>query len=146
MSWICRVLGQSRWGFEMTALDANGARAGSFTTDAAGNAQLSEAKSKQYIKHTSIGTAQGTDDAHSWEFQWTAPDADVGPITFYASGNASNGNFNPVDDYIYTEQAESTPPIPVVAGVSLENCRKRSTLYNGCRCRCELHPQGHEYR
>ena len=112
--------GQSRWGFEMTALDADGARAGSFAADGAGNAQLSEANSKQYIKHTAIGTAQGTPDEHSWEFQWTAPNADIGPITFYAAGNASNGNFNPVDDYIYTTQSESTPPDPVVAGVSLE--------------------------
>ena len=112
--------GQSRWGFEMTALDADGARAGSFAVGAAGATQLSEANSKQYIKHTSIGTAQGTNDTHSWEFQWTAPDADIGPITFYAAGNASNGNFNPIDDYIYTEQAESTPPVPAVAGVSLE--------------------------
>ncbi len=112
--------GQSRWGFEMTVLDADGARAGSFEVDDAGNTQLSEANGKQYIKHTSIGTAQGTNDAHSWEFQWTAPDADIGPITFYAAGNASNGNFNPIDDYIYTAQEESTPPIPVVAGVSLE--------------------------
>ena len=112
--------GQSRWGFEMTALDADGARAGSFEVDDAGNTQLSETNSKQYIKHTSIGTAQGTNDAHSWEFQWTAPDADIGPVTFYAAGNASNGNFNPVDDYIYTAESESTPPIPVVAGISLE--------------------------
>ena len=112
--------GQSRWGFEMTALDADGARAGSFEVDDAGNTQLSEANSKQYIKHTSAGTAQGTNDTHSWEFQWTAPDTDMGPITFYAAGNASNGNFNPIDDYIYTAQEESTPPIPVVAGVSLE--------------------------
>ena len=112
--------GQSRWGFEMTALDANGARAGTFTADTAGNTQLSEASSKQYIKHTSAGTAQGTNDAHNWEFEWTAPDADMGPITFYAAGNASNGNFNPIDDYIYTAQEESTPPIPVVVGVSLE--------------------------
>ncbi|MYB01385.1 hypothetical protein F4X90_17185, partial [Candidatus Poribacteria bacterium] len=112
--------GQSRWGFEMTALDADGTRAGSFEVDDAANTQVSETNSKQYIKHTSIGTAHGTNDAHSWEFQWTAPDADIGPITFYAAGNASNGNFNPIDDYIYTAQEESTPPIPVVAGVSLE--------------------------
>jgi hypothetical protein len=112
--------GQSRWGFEMTALDADGERAGSFAADAAANTQLSETNAKQYIKHTTIGTAQGTNDAHSWEFQWTAPDADIGPITFYTAGNASNGNFNPIDDYIYTKQAESTPPVPIVAGVSLE--------------------------
>ena len=52
--------GQSRWGFEMTALDADGARAGTFATDTAGNTQLSEANSTQYIKHTAAGTAQGT--------------------------------------------------------------------------------------
>ena len=111
--------GQNKWGFQMTALDADGARAGSFAADAAGNTQLSETNSKQYIKHTAAGTA-GTNDEHSWEFQWTAPDADIGPITFYAAGNTSNGNFNPIDDYIYTTSAESTPPVPVVAGVALE--------------------------
>jgi hypothetical protein len=112
--------GQSRWGFEMTALDADGERAGSFATDAAANTQLSEANGKQYIKHTTIGTAQGTNDAHSWEFQWTAPDTDIRPITFYAAGNAANGDGGATADYIYTEQAESTPPVPIVAGVSLE--------------------------
>ena len=111
--------GQSKWGFEMTALDADGARAGTFAADNAANTQVSEANSKQYIKHTAAGTA-GANDAHSWEFEWTAPDADIGPVTFYAAGNASNGNFNPIDDYIYTAQEESTPPVPVVAGVSLE--------------------------
>ena len=111
--------GQSKWGFQMTALDADGARAGTFEVDDAANTQVSEANSKQYIKHTAAGTV-GANDAHSWEFEWTAPDADIGPITFYAAGNASNGNFNPIDDYIYTAQEESTPPIPVVAGVSLE--------------------------
>ena len=73
----------------MTVLDADGERAGSFAADAAANTQLSETNAKQYIKHTTIGTAQGTNDAHSWEFQWTAPDADIGPITFYTAGNAS---------------------------------------------------------
>jgi len=112
--------GQSKWGFEMTALDANGARAGSFTADDAANTQLTETNNKQYIQHTTAGTATGTNDAHSWEFQWTAPDADIGPITFYAAGTAANGDFGPTGDYVYTTQGESTPPVPVVAGVSLE--------------------------
>lgn len=112
--------GQSRWGFEMTALDADGTRAGSFKADDAANTQVSDTNSKQYIQHTSNGTAQGTNDAHMWEFQWTAPDADIGPITFYVAGNAANGDSTSAGDYIYTAQEESTPPIPVVAGVSLE--------------------------
>ena len=112
--------GQSKWGFEMTALDANGARAGAFTADDAANTQLTETNNKQYIQHTTAGTAAGTNDAHSWEFEWTAPDADIGPITFYTAGNAANGDGATTGDYIYTTQSESTPPIPVVAGVSLE--------------------------
>ena len=111
--------GQSKWGFQMTALDADGTRAGTFAADDAANTQVSEANSKQYIKHTAAGTA-GANDAHSWEVEWTAPDVDIGPVTFYAAGNAANGNFNPIDDYIYTTQEESTPPVPIVAGVSLE--------------------------
>ena len=109
--------GQSRWGFQMTALDAEGDRAGTFAADTAGNTQLSEANSKQYIQHTTAGTAAGTNDAYSWEFQWTAPDANIGRITFYAAGNAANENFTPAGDYIYTTQSESAP---VVGGVSLE--------------------------
>ena len=106
----------------MTALDADGARAGTFAADDAANTKVTEAKNKQYIKQTSAGTADGTNDAHSWEFKWTAPDTDIGPITFYAAGNAANGDFQAFvpGDYIYTAQEESTPPIPVVAGVSLE--------------------------
>lgn len=112
--------GQSKWGFEMTALDGDGARAGTFEIDPAGDTQLGEANGKQYIKQTAIGTAAGTNNENGWEFQWTAPDTDVGPITFYAAGNAANGNFTATGDYIYTEQAESTPVVPTVAGVSLE--------------------------
>ncbi len=109
--------GQSRWGFEMTALDADGGSAGSFIVDDAGNTGIFEANSKKYIHHTTAGTAAGTNDANSWEFQWTAPDADMGPVTFYAAGNAANGDFNTTGDYIYTTQSESAS---VVGGVSLE--------------------------
>ena len=112
--------GQSRWGFEMTALDDNGARAGSFKVSDAANTQLKEKDSKQYIMHTSAGSAQGTNDENQWTVEWTAPDADIGPITFYAAGNAANGDFGITGDYIYTTSEESTPPVPTVAGVSLE--------------------------
>ena len=104
----------------MTALDGNGARAGSFEAADVANTQLKDANSKQYIMHTAAGSAQGTNDENQWTLKWTAPDADIGPITFYAAGNAANGDFTPVGDYIYTTQSESTPPVPIIAGVSLE--------------------------
>ena len=107
--------GQSRWGFEMTALDADGAKAGTFELADDANTQLSTANDKQYVKHTAAGTSQA-----KWTVQWTAPDADIGPITFYAAGNAANDDGGATGDYIHTTSAESTPPIPTVAGVSLE--------------------------
>ena len=112
--------GQSRWGFEMTALDADGAKAGTFELADEANTLLTETNGKEYVKHNASGTAAGTADANQWTVQWTAPNADIGPVTFYAAGNAADGTFGPDKDYIYTTSDESTPPIPTVAGVSLE--------------------------
>ena len=112
--------GQSRWGFEITALDANDAKAGTFGLADEANTLLTETNGKQYVKHNAPGTAKGTADENQWTVQWTAPDADIGSITFYAAGNAANDDGGATGDYIYTTSAESTPPIPTVAGVSLE--------------------------
>ncbi len=108
--------GQSKWGFEMTALNSNNARAGTFATGDA-NTQLSEANSRQYIKHTFAGTASGKKDTNSWTFKWTAPSTNVGPITFYAAGNAANADFSSAGDYIYKQEA--TSDVPPVYGVTL---------------------------
>ena len=111
--------GQSRWGFEMTALNGNGARAGTFTPANNGNTQVTAANSKQYIKQTAQGSASGTRDKNQWTFKWTAPTNDVGPITFYAAGNAANGDFGTSGDYIYTQKATSEVPVygVMLAGV-----------------------------
>ncbi|MCY4401587.1 MAG: hypothetical protein OXD54_03345 [Candidatus Poribacteria bacterium] len=98
--------GQSRWGFEMTALNDNSIRAGTFAI-ADGNTQVSEANSKQYIQHTAAGTAAGKSDNNQWTFKWTAPSTDVGEITFYAAGNAANGDSGSGNDFIYTNTATS---------------------------------------
>ena len=103
--------GQKRWGFEMTALNSSGTRAGTFAT-ADGNTQVSTAGGKQYIKQTLSGVATDKADSNSWTFKWTAPTTDVGTITFYAAGNAANSDFTFLGDYIYTQKATSdAPPI-----------------------------------
>ncbi len=111
--------GQSRWGFEMTALAADGTRAGTFTVTDEQNTQRTEANSKQYIKHTAAGSAAGTNDTYKWEFEWTAPDSDIGPVTFYAAGNAANNDAGTAGDYIYITEMVSDSAPSAVAGVSL---------------------------
>src|SRR5215469_11034141 len=70
-----------RWGFELTAIDGNGNRAGTFTPTgsdtqiaATGPAVLD----RQYIEHTSLGTFPGTSGGHIWHVQWMGPTTDVG--------------------------------------------------------------------
>ena len=94
--------GQSRWGFELTPLDQ-----GTITITDADHTQLSMSDGNSYVKHTSTGTFNGTNDGPvSWTFDWTAPSIDVPEmVTLYAAGNAANANFGPTGDYIYTAMA-----------------------------------------
>src|SRR5437764_257394 len=57
----------------------------------------------QYIEHTLAGsrtTAVGA--GLTFQFDWTPPATDVGPIILYAAGNASNANAVETGDNIYT--------------------------------------------
>ena len=118
--------GQRRWGFQMTALNNNNARAGTFATSD-NNTQLGEANSKQYIEHTTEGTAADTRNSNSWTFKWTAPSNDVGPIMFYAAGNAANNADGSLGDYIYIQRTTSDP---VAYGVSLAGVGSLSKTVN----------------
>ena len=87
---------------------------GSLTPRLDGETQVSFSSSfgREYIKHTLPGTAAGQPEGHAWSFEWTAPPDDVGPVTFYAAGNAANNNGNNSGDYIYTTSALVPLPEP----------------------------------
>jgi hypothetical protein len=94
--------GQQKWGFELTVLD-NSSSAGTLIVTDSTNTQLSTATGRHYIKHTNTGTFDGTADGPvSWSFDWTAPSAGTGTVTFYAAGNAANSGSGNKFDYIYT--------------------------------------------
>jgi hypothetical protein len=94
----------SRIGFEVTAeRDLNNAKIGTIViTDAtrtiatnAGNA----------ITHNSnTGSTTPTVGANAWTFDWTAPTAGTGDVTFYGAFNATNSsnNFNGDEVYVTT--------------------------------------------
>jgi len=116
-----------RWGFELTAKDADRNGAGEFTRVDADRTQISDpgGNAAEYVKHTSDGTNAGQADGNSWEVDWTAPEEDIGEIGFYLAGNAANNNGQNTNDRIYAVsfaiEAEEPPPPPDEWAVALES-------------------------
>jgi len=95
--------GQQRWGFELTVLNSSNQPVGNLIVVEPTRTQKSTFLSRQYVKHTTAGTDIGTlHAAPGWTVRWAAPAVGVGPVTFYAAGNAANGNGTNLGDYIYT--------------------------------------------
>lgn len=90
--------GQQRWGFEFTPLTQ-----GTISLTDATHTQMQTVSGKTYVKHTTSGTYNGVPNGPTaWTFNWTAPANPPSQITFYAAGNAANGNGNNQGDYIYS--------------------------------------------
>ena len=90
--------GVGRFGFELTAEDASGNKVGSFNI-INGQTQLSNGGTS--VTHTNSGiTPDG--DSKTWTFEWTAPNSDLGIISFYGAFNAANNNGGTSGDVIYT--------------------------------------------
>lgn len=81
----------NRFGFMLTAqtnTTSNHAFLGTWTLL---NNQTQLRLNNRYVSHTSQGTA-GSNNARTWQVQWTAPPAGSGSVAFFASVNAANGN------------------------------------------------------
>lgn len=115
---------RARFGFQITVVDDQGRKAGELAvTDAlrtqkgigfVGNNQ------REYINHTGNGTIPNGTNQGSWPLRWKAPAQSVGRVTFYASGNAANGNGAVTGDFIYTtsQSIQFSPALPAVTSVS----------------------------
>lgn len=111
-----RQTNRQRYGFQLTAIDKNGNRAGTFQpvgSDTQVN-QLTGAGGRQYIQHRDAGTLPNGSGQRTWQVDWTAPQTDVGTVRFYVAGNAANGNGQNDSDYIYTANAISESETTVV--------------------------------
>lgn len=119
---------QRRWGFQFSArLNsdlANGQAGDLKESDGLTMVVCSNGASKpcatagstlQFIEHTPEGTRLGTPNGATFEFDWTPPATDVGNVTFYAAGNAANGNGSSSGDHIYTAHVELTSAAPAGA-------------------------------
>ncbi len=93
-----------KWGFQITAIDELGHAAGFFQSNTLSVSALgpSQRLGRYYAQHTLTGTYDGSRGEVSWSLVWKAPSTDLGPVTFYAAGNAANGDHTDFYDYIYT--------------------------------------------
>lgn len=94
--------GVQKFGFEVTAEDFGSTKKGTFIiTNAAQTKLVNGAKA---VTHTSGGTTP-FGNSKTWTFDWTAPVAGTGQVTFYGAFNAANGNGSNSGDVIYLSSA-----------------------------------------
>ena len=132
---------QRRWGFELTARlnsDLEKGQAGDFTpvdnltqVICEDNAPKPCASGVTFIEHTSAGTRNGTRGGVTFQFDWTPPATNAGPVTFYVAGNAANGDANLTGDLIYTSSVQLTPAIPAAPTVTAGNIVSAATSVAG---------------
>ncbi|MCX7834689.1 MAG: T9SS type A sorting domain-containing protein [bacterium] len=115
--------GQSRWGFQLTVAKNSlvTERGGTIIVTNSTTTRLSSLAGNglQFLNQTSQGNYRNTMNGPvNWNFQWTAPAAGTGTVTFYAAGLAANNNSNSSGDYTYVisvpvnEYQTNLPPNP----------------------------------
>jgi hypothetical protein len=97
-----------KWGFQLTALTSANLKAGNLANNSGFTSIINE--DRQYIEHNISGSFGGQGSPVSWTFNWTAPETNVGPVTFYAAGNQANNNGSTAGDQIYTTSLTMNPP------------------------------------
>jgi uncharacterized protein (TIGR03437 family) len=80
----------------------------------------------QYIEHSLVGyNATRGNGSGSYEFDWTPPATDVGPVDIYVAGNAANGDLTSNGDRIYTKKFTLQPAAggssPTIAAAGVQN-------------------------
>jgi len=100
--------GANKFGFELTAEDASGAKVGAFTITNANETKL--VNSNEAVTHKSAGNTP-TNGVKTWSFDWTAPEGSTGDVTFYAAFNGANGNGSTSGDQIYTTSHTVGPDV-----------------------------------
>ena len=91
----------SKIGFEVTVeSDANNSKVGTITiTDAPRTKTVNGGNA---ITHNASAGTAAVSGANAWSFDWTAPTAGTGNVTFHGAFNVTNGNLNTQGDEIYT--------------------------------------------
>lgn len=101
------------FGFDVECLTSAGANAGTLTVTNSAQTQVKNAtvsgNSRRNLVHQQgAGTGAGS---KAFAFDWVAPATNIGNVTFYFAGNASNNQNNEAGDRIYTGSQVITPAV-----------------------------------
>ncbi len=90
--------GVGKFGFELTAENADGIKKGSFAVTDFDRTQITGTGNS--VTHTQDGNTPAGDSA-TWSMNWTAPASGSGQVRFYSAFNAANGTGDTSGDVIY---------------------------------------------
>ncbi len=91
-------------GFQVVAKLMNGTNAGTSTMSMPTNTQIISSGGLDYVEQTAAGAFKPLmSNMHNWMYDWKAPSAGVGTVTFYVAFIAGNGDNAPSGDNIYTD-------------------------------------------
>jgi len=90
--------GHTKFGFEISPQNSVGTKLGSIAI----TSSQTQIVGLKYITHTSSGTSGS--GSKSWSFNWVAPAAGTGVVTFYGAFNATNSDGNGSGDSIFTSR------------------------------------------
>lgn len=129
--------GMQRAGFQAIALQANDNKIspGIVTLTDANRTQILDKNAphsggcleeeRVWIEHTYNGI-NSTAGTSNWQYQWKAPNTDIGAITFYISTLEANNDLNETGDYVYST-SKTINSLPV--SVSSQNKNKEVKIY-----------------
>jgi hypothetical protein len=114
------VSGITKFGFQISPQKSGQYKGTLIVTQA--NATQIVGSTKKYIEHKSTGTAASPTGTRSWSFDWTAPAAGTGSVTFYGAFNATDASATSSGDQIYTSTLLVTEdPTSGIADVNTKN-------------------------
>lgn len=88
-----------RYGFQIVALDADSNQAGDMIVSDSLHTRIKTSPptgNREYMGHLGANTWK------NWQFQWVAPTAGTGAVTFYYAYNLADNDDEPIGDTIYT--------------------------------------------
>jgi hypothetical protein len=114
-----------RFGFSLTVLDENNNKAGHLSVT---NHQLTQIldginqfAGRQYITYRMKGTEPYESGVGQWTFNWTAPETNVGKISFFTAGVSGDNDGTDLGDLVYTHKIEASYSLTSVSNLEKKN-------------------------